>query len=181
MSHRDTKEAQKQEALMMDATVLPERPGTRPHTTPWAPHIQQDQRGSREMQDALAARVYALPDVEERPTTLSAPGARAIWLKDEVHAGPTNAFLGNREIGHFHPWDGSLHVNLPPDVARQAIASGWAEVHPVALAGMAPKNMVMVYGPRDEREVNVIFDLLQAAYRYAGGHLSKKVAASEEY
>jgi hypothetical protein len=73
-----------------------------------------------------------------------------------------------------------LHVALLPDVARQAIASGWAEVHPVALAGMAPENMVMVYGPRNEREVNVIFDLLQAAYRYAGGHLSEKEAASEE-
>ena len=38
----------------------------------------------------------------------------------------------------------------------------------------------MVYGPRDEREVNVIFDLLQAAYRYAGGRLPEKEAASEE-
>jgi len=73
-----------------------------------------------------------------------------------------------------------MHVALPPDVARQAVTSGWAEVHPVALAGMAPENMVMVYGPRDVREVNVIFDLLQAAYRYAGGHLPEKEAASEE-
>lgn len=165
---------------MTDTILLPERAGTRPRTTPWAPHIQQDQRGSPEMQAALAARVYALPDVEEGPTTLSAPGARAIWLRDAVPAGPTNAFLGNREIGHFHPWDGSMHIALPPDVARQAAASGWAEVHPVALAGMAPENMVMVYGPRDEREVNVIFDLLQAAYRYAGGRLPEKEAASEE-
>jgi hypothetical protein len=45
---------------------------------------------------------------------------------------------------------------------------------------MAPENMVMIYGPRDEREVNVIFDLLQAAYRYADGHLPEKEAASEE-
>ncbi len=96
MSNRDAKEAQKQEALIMDTTLLPERAGPRPRTTPWAPHIQQDQRGSREMQAALAARVYALPDVEERPTTLSAPGARAIWLKDTIPVGPTNAFLGNR-------------------------------------------------------------------------------------
>jgi len=79
---------------MTDTILLPERAGTRPRTTPWAPHIQQDQRGSREMQAALAARVYALPDVEERPTTLSAPGARAIWLRDAVPAGPTTSTPG---------------------------------------------------------------------------------------
>jgi hypothetical protein len=38
----------------------------------------------------------------------------------------------------------------------------------------------MVYSPRDEREVNVIFDLLQAAYRYADGCLPEIQVASEE-
>ncbi len=38
----------------------------------------------------------------------------------------------------------------------------------------------MVYGPRDEREANVIFDLLQAAYRYVGGRLPEMQVASEE-
>ena len=52
-------------------------------------------------------------------------------------------------------------------------------MHPVALAGMAPENIVMVYGPRDEQEVNVIFNFLQAAYGYAGGRLPEKEAASE--
>ena len=64
---------------------------------------------------------------------------------------------------------------LPPDVARQAIASGWVELHPVAVAGMAPENLVMIYSPRDEQEVNVIFALLQAAYRYAGGRLPEHI------
>jgi len=32
-------------------------------------------------------------------------------------------------------------------------------VHPVALVGMVPENIVMIYAQRDEREVNVIFDL----------------------
>lgn len=180
MSKREAKEAAEQEALMSGTPSLPERAGPRPRTTPWAPHIQQDQNGTPEMLATLAARVYALPDVEERPTTLSAPGARAIWLKDGVPAGPVNAFLGNREIGHFHPWDEGLHVALPPDVARQAVTAGWAEVHPVARAGMAPENMVMVYGPRDEHEVDIIFGLLLAAYRYAGGRVREKEVAAEE-
>jgi len=159
----------KQGEQTMTHPTLPSRHGPRPRTTPWAPHIQQDQNAPPEMQAALAARVFALPDVEDRPTILSAEGARAIWLKDAVPAGSADAFLGKREIGHFHPWDGSLHIALPPDVAREAVAAGWAEVHPVARAGMAPQHFVMLYGPRDESEVDVIFGLILAAYRYAGG------------
>jgi hypothetical protein len=54
-------------------------------------------------------------------------------------------------------------------------------VHPIALAEMAPENMVMIYGPRNEEEVNVIFDLLQAAYHYAGACLPEEGAASGGY
>jgi len=128
------------------------------------------------MQAALASRVYALPGVEERPTLLSAAGARAIWLKDDIPPGPTDAFLGGREIGHFHPWDASLHIALPPDVAREAMAAGWAEVHPVARAGMAPEHFVMLYGPCDEREVEIVFQLVAAAVRNAGRFVSSAVS-----
>ncbi len=148
---------------------LSPRSGPRPLTTPWAPHTQQDQNGPLPMQTALAQRVFALAAVEERPTTLSAPGARAIWLCDDLPAGPKDAFLGNREIGHFHPWDGSLHIALPPDLAKGAVTAGWAEVHPVARAGMAPEHVVMLYGPRDEGEVQVLFDLIAAAVDRAAG------------
>jgi hypothetical protein len=119
------------------------------------------------MQTALAERIFALPAVEERPTTVSAPGARAIWLRDDLPAGPQDAFLANREIGHFHPWDGSLHIALPPDLAREAVQAGWAEVHPVARQGMAPEHLVMLYGPRDEGEVEVLADLITASVRRA--------------
>src|SRR5712692_399769 len=148
---------------------LPHRKGARPRTTDWAPHLQQDQNASPDMLASLIQRVFALPAVEERPTTLSAPGARAIWLKDGEAAGPRDAFLGNREIGHFHPWDGSAHISLPPDLAKQAVTAGWAEVHPVARAGMAPENVVMLYGPRDENEVEVLAEIIAAAVARAAG------------
>jgi Family of unknown function (DUF5519) len=133
------------------------------------PHVQEDQNAPPEPRRMLAERVYALPDVEERPTTVSAPGARAIWLKDAIAKGPADAFLAHREIGHFHPWDGSMHLALPPELVRQAVSAGWAEVHPVARAGQAPGNMVMIFGPRDGCEVDVVFDLVLASYRRAGG------------
>ena len=62
-----------------------------------------------------------------------------------------------------------MHIALPPDVAREAVKTGWAEVHPVARAGMAPENVVMLYGPRDEAEVDVLADIIAAAVRRAAG------------
>jgi luciferase-like monooxygenase len=156
-------------SFMNNPAALPQRAGPRPRTTPWAPHIQQDQNAPADMQAELAQRVFALPDVEERPGTVAHPAERAIWLRDEVPVAPADAFLGNREIGHFHPWDGSLHIVLAPELAEAAVAAGWAEVHPVALAGMTPTNRVMLYGPRDHHEVDTIFGLIAAAVRRAGG------------
>jgi quercetin 2,3-dioxygenase len=149
--------------------TLPERSGRRPRTTRSMPHVQEDQNGLPELQQMLAARVFALPDVEERATLISAPGARAIWLRDTVDAGPADAFLIRREIGHFHPWDGSMHLALPPDLVSQAVAAGWAEVHPMARTGGAPGNLVMIFGPRDACEVDAVFSLILASYRRAGG------------
>jgi hypothetical protein len=150
-------------------TTLQRRAGPSPRTTSWAPHVQLDQLAPPAVLAALMARVFALPDVEERPGTVADPRESAIWLRDDLPAGPADGFLGNREIGHFHPWDHSLHIALPPDLAQEAVAAGWAEVHPVAKAGMAPGHLVMLYGPRDEGEVEVLFQLILVAVRRAGG------------
>jgi hypothetical protein len=66
-----------------------------------------------------------------------------------------------------------MHIALPPGVAKEAISAGWAEIHPVALAGIAPSNLVMIYGPRDSHEVDILFDLVYSAYEFAGGRPSK--------
>jgi phospholipase/carboxylesterase len=141
------------------------------------PHIQLDQLGSPELQAALVARLYALPDVEERRTLVSDPRARAMWLREGVPIGTPDAFLAGREFGHFHPWDRSMHVVLPPDVALAAVEAGWAEVHPVARIAGIPENRVMIYGPRDEDELEIVFRLLVESYQYAGGR--KKIPNRE--
>jgi luciferase-like monooxygenase len=150
---------------------LPRRMGDRPQTSGPMPNIQLDQLGSTDLHEALKARLFALPDVEERQTIVSDPRARAMWLREGVPLGDHDAFLGGREFGHFHPWDRSMHVILPMDVAGAAVRAGWAEVHPaVPLLGL-PKNRLMVYGPRDDAELEVVHGLLLEAYRYAGGRL----------
>jgi hypothetical protein len=149
---------------------LPERSGPRPRTTPTNPHTQLDQNPEPRIVEELAKWVFALPHVVERPSMISVPGARALWLKEEVPAGPPEAFMIGREFAHIHPMpDGSLHACLPPGRVREAIEAGWAEQHPVAMMGYIPGNTVMLYGPRDERDLEVVFGLVVESYRYAGG------------
>ena len=150
--------------------ALPERSGPRPRTTPTNPHTQLEQNPDHAAVEELARLVFALPGVEERSSAISVPGARALWLSEEVPAGPREAFMIGREFAHIHPMpDGSLHAALPPEVAREAIEKGWAEQHPVARMGYIPQNVVMVYAPRDAEEIEVVTGLVVESYRYAGG------------
>ena len=152
---------------------LPERAGHRPRTTPTNPHTQLDQNPQDPVAQELAQRIFALPDVEERPSAISVPGARALWLRDEVPAGHQEAFMIGREFAHIHPLpDGSLHAALPPELAEEAIEKGWAEQHPVARMGYIPPNVVMIYAARNAGEIEIVAGLVTESYRYAGGRRS---------
>jgi Family of unknown function (DUF5519) len=155
---------------------FPARSGPRPRTTPTNPHTQLDQQPEDPaLRQELARRVFALPDVEERPTLISVPGALALWLLDSVPAGPPEAFLVEREFAHLHPGrDQSLHAALPADVAKAAIEAGWAELHPVARMGIIPANTVMLYAPRNADELEVVYRLVLQSYRFAGGSLPEE-------
>jgi hypothetical protein len=59
----------------MSERVLPKRSGSRPRTAPTNPHTQLEQNPERQVIEELARRVFALPDVEERPSAISVPGA----------------------------------------------------------------------------------------------------------
>jgi hypothetical protein len=152
-------------------TSLPTRPGPRPRTTPTNPHTQLDQQPEdMGIRDELARRLFLLPDVEERPSAISVPGARALWLADAAPTGPPEAFLIGREFAHLHPHpDQSLHAMLPPELAEEAVEAGWAEVHPVARLGLIPENAVMIYAPRDDAELEVVERLIRASYQFARG------------
>jgi hypothetical protein len=152
---------------------LPERAGQRPRTTPTNPHTQLDQNPEEVLVRELAQKVFALSDVEERPSAISVPGAQALWLRDEVPAGPQEAFMIGREFAHIHPLpDGSLRAALPPELAEEAIEKGWAEQHPVARMGYIPPNVVMIYAPRNAGEIEIVAGLVTESYRYAGGRRS---------
>jgi hypothetical protein len=148
---------------------FPPRPGDRPRTTPTNPHTQLDQQpADLRWVKELAERVFALPGVQEQPSRISVPGARALILARGEPTGPPEAFLIEREFAHLHPSpDHSLHAMLPLETAREAIEAGWAEPHPAALLGQIPQTAVMLYAPRDEAELDVIETLVRASHAFA--------------
>jgi len=72
----------------MNKSALPKRSGSRPRTTRSNPHTQLEQNPQPKMVEELARRVFLLPGVEERPSAISVPGARALWLQKELPTGP---------------------------------------------------------------------------------------------
>ncbi|MGZ8647544.1 MAG: luciferase domain-containing protein [Solirubrobacteraceae bacterium] len=120
------------------------------------------------MVDELARRAFALPGVVEAPSRISVPGARALVVAAGEPTGPPEAFLIDREFAHLHPApDRSLHAMLPTETAASAVAAGWAEPHPVALRGLIPPTAVMLYAPRTEPELDVVFELVRASHAFA--------------
>ena len=94
-----------------------------------------------------------------------------MWLSESVPEGPRGGFMIGREFAHIHPLpDGSLHAALPPETAEEAVKKGWAEQHPVARMGHIPENVVMIYAPRDEEELEIVLRLVEESRRYAGGN-----------
>ena len=158
----------------MGNNPIPKRGRPRPLTNKNMPHSQIGIEPVPDVNAELFRRAYALPDVENRPTVISVPGARALWLRDELELAHPEVIARGREFAHIHP-DGSLHAALTPTRARQAIEAGWAEPHPMAqYIGM--EGMVMLYTPLDMQELDVIFQLIVDSYNFVSG---RAVSAGE--
>ena len=158
----------------MEIRELPRRTGPRPVTHQAMPHMQIGERPVPGVHEELFRRCYALPGVQNRPTVISVPGARALWLADDVALARPEQIVAGREFAHIHP-DGSLHVSLPAERAREAVEAGWAEPHPMA-AYLGNDGMVMLYTPRTAEELDVIFQLVVDSYNFVTG---RSVSADE--
>ncbi|MBI3286846.1 MAG: phospholipase [Chloroflexi bacterium] len=151
----------------MNVSSLPQRSGPQPLTHKGMPHAQIGVQPVPDVNAELFRRAYALPDVERRPTIVSVPGAQALWLREGVPLAHPEAIAVGREFAHIHP-DGSLHVSLPEERAREAIQAGWAEPHPMAQY-MGNLGMVMLYTPRMMEELDVVFQLIVDSYNFVTG------------
>lgn len=124
-------------------------------------HQQMNQNAPRHLQEAIYDRAVRLPDVTTGPSLISVPGARAFHLAPTVVRNWPNV---GTEFAHLHPpYDGSLHINLTPDLVQRVAQAGWGEAHP------RDPRVAMVWGPRDEEELEIVWSLVVLAYEYARG------------
>jgi hypothetical protein len=148
---------------MQTSDALPARTGPPPETIGPRPHAQVSQTAPPALHQALAARALELPGVTPADSLVSVPGALAFVLDEDRAGGPPEAFQAGREFAHLHPQeDGSLHMTLPPEIAREAFEKGWGEPHPYS-------GTPLIFGPRDEQELEVVWRLLRASYDFAMG------------
>jgi hypothetical protein len=85
----------------------------------------------------------------------------------------------NGEVGHIHG-ESSLHLNFAPSDARVIIERGWGERHrsaktqPWWLGGIkhmwgVGDTFLMVYAPRDEKELHIVETLIGASAAWMTG------------
>ena len=142
------------------------RVGPRPSTATIPRHMQTSEIAPRRLQVALVDHVRQLPGVVLHDS-VTCRGALAIVLSDDVTTVRPEAFIARREFAHIHPpYDGSLHVMLPSDVAALVVENGWGEFHPAHIP-RAESREVLVFGPASEDELHVVEAILDESYRFA--------------
>lgn len=152
------------------AVVLPVRKGAPPRTTPAEPHEQLGQNGPSELRERLLGRARALPGVLEEESRVAPPGTRAFLLAPGHDGGPPQAFLSRGEFAHLHPSrDGSLHLALPRGLSDEVVGKGWGEMHLEIRHPRGLSSYLMVYAPRDERELEIVWRILLDSYGFARG------------
>jgi hypothetical protein len=147
----------------------PERAGPMPRMTPSNPQEQREQFPERwSLIEALADFAFALEGVEERETRIAPPGSRALTLPLSRASPNSEAFMVDLEFAHIHnPPIGSLHLTLPRPVRDLAVLKGWALRHPLAVQGVVSPDVVFVFAPRNDEELETVKLLLRASHAHA--------------
>ena len=118
------------------------------------------------------ASISVLPGLQVRPTPFSLEGSRGWRLEENFALGLDGAFiLGSLEFAHLHrSSDGSMHMLLPSEFSTVALDKGWGIIHPL-IGSISGENSdyVMIFGPRDEDELQAIWIIAQISYYHARG------------
>lgn len=150
-------------------STLPRRDGLRPSIAPHPiPQRQVDQRGTDEYA-SKTRDVFDRTVTSHSGLTYARSGFEthhdAVTLASLEHAHPV-AIRTRGEIAHIHPADGSMHMVFSPRDAARVLSAGWGERHAVAGLSRLPLTYLLVYAPRDDGEVAVVQQLLDASVSY---------------
>jgi phospholipase/carboxylesterase len=156
------------DSIELNLNPLPQRTGPQVVTSGTVPHVQIDVNIIPEVDAELYRLAFSLPDVENRPTVISLPGARGMWITEDVPLVNPEVIVSGREFAHIHP-DGSLHLALPFERALEVAVTGWGERHPWADERENWEGFVMLYTPQSMDELTVTFQLILESYNYVTG------------
>ena len=151
---------------------LGRRQGSAPRIDFRYPCLQIDELSPVEIREMLLRQVQTLEGVELQATALSVPGASALVLCEALAKGQPEAFIRGREFALVRQ-DGSTHLSLPPAWGQRVLDREWATVHPLVryTAGVLPPQSLVLYAPRDQKELAMAWKILQAAYWFARGEV----------
>lgn len=147
---------------------LPQRSGTQVQTSGRVPHIQLDVELNPELIRKLHQLAFSLPGIEERPTIVSLPGGKGMWLTNKLPVVKPKAIVSGREFAHIHT-DGSLHAPLPFERALELEQKGWGERHPWADRRDGWEGFVMLYSAENNEQLTVLIQLVTESYNFVTG------------
>jgi hypothetical protein len=150
---------------------LPLRQGKPPRVDVRYPCLQLEDTAPPHLRERLLEWARGLEGVTVQPTELNVPGL-ALVLKEKLAKGQPEAFIRGREFAIVRK-EGSVHLTLRPEWGQKVLDKGWATIHPLVryMAGALPPQNMIVYAPRDEKELRVVWKILQAAYAFARGEV----------
>ncbi|KAJ0304456.1 hypothetical protein COL5a_001104 [Colletotrichum fioriniae] len=166
---------------------LPERKGERAELSGIVPHRQLSQHAPEKMREFIenlfANAVTQNPSLLTTKLSLYERNNPALFLHPQILSSLTSSsssqstpVIARGEIAHHHT-DLSIHLYLSPADAKLAIQKRWAERHRLSLpkgSFLANRlhladSYLMVYGPRDEGEMEVLAELLRCGVRFMTG------------
>ncbi len=150
---------------------LQTRQGIKPRVDPRYPCLQLEDSASAELRAQLLQLAETLEGVRLRQTQFSVIGD-ALVLEEELAKGKPEAFVREREFAIVRE-EGSVHLTLDPSWGQKVLHKGWAMIHPLAryMAGAVPPQSLILYAPRNEKELKTIWKIIQAAYSFACGRV----------
>jgi len=154
--------------FLLNGYSLEKRKGPLTKTTEAVPHMQLNIKPVPKVHKELFRRVFKIEGIENRPTIISLPGARGLWINDSISLKHPEVIVVGREFAHIHP-DGSLHISLEPKRAKEAVKKGWAEPHPWSNKRKGLEGFVMLFTPQNMEELDIVVMLIKEGYNYVRG------------
>ncbi|GLU51488.1 luciferase domain-containing protein [Dyadobacter frigoris] len=152
---------------------LPKRLGSKPSIAPFAvPHRQTNQHNTEQIRkkqtelfDTAVEGSHGQLIYRNSYLEKHSPG---IFLADPAKGNQTVVGISHAEIGHIHAFDGSMHLIISPSDTKEVIDKGWGELHGLANGeDKVARTYMLIYSPRDENELAVTNQILDAAIKYS--------------